>query len=52
MRAVWYERNGAAEVLYISEMPAPVPKTVLITGGAGAVGQYATQLAKLHGARG
>lgn len=26
-------------------------KTLLVTGGAGAVGHYATQLAKLHGAR-
>jgi len=52
MRVVWYERHGAAETLYIGEMSTPVPKTVLITGGAGAVGQYAIQLAKLHGARG
>jgi NADPH:quinone reductase len=27
MRAVWYERNGAADVLYIGEMPDPTPGT-------------------------
>lgn len=25
MRAVWYERNGAAEVLHLGEMPDPMP---------------------------
>ena len=25
MRAVWYERNGAADVLHIGEMPEPIP---------------------------
>jgi NADPH:quinone reductase len=25
MRAVWYERNGAADVLHIGEMPDPTP---------------------------
>jgi NADPH2:quinone reductase len=25
MRAVWYERNGAADVLHIGEMPDPMP---------------------------
>jgi len=25
MRAVWYERNGAAEVLHVGEMPDPAP---------------------------
>jgi len=25
MRAVWYTRNSAAEVLHISEMPDPAP---------------------------
>jgi NADPH:quinone reductase len=26
MRAVWYERNGAADVLHIGEMPDPTPE--------------------------
>ena len=25
MRAVWYERNGAADVLHVGEMPDPTP---------------------------
>jgi len=25
MRAVWYERNGPADVLYVGEMPDPTP---------------------------
>jgi NADPH:quinone reductase len=38
MRAVWYERNGAADVLHIGEMPDPTPgpgevRVRLVTSG-------------------
>src|SRR5258708_253714 len=84
MKAVWYERTGAApDVLSFGDMPTPVagpgevrvrleasgvnpsdvcrragsyramefPRVIPHTGGAGAVGHYAVQLAKWGGAR-
>jgi len=32
MRAVWYERNGAAKVLHSGEMPAPAPGSGEVRG--------------------
>src|SRR5438094_588184 len=54
MRAAFYTEQGPArEVLRVGEQPTPEPGpgVVLVSGGAGAVGHYAIQLARMRGAR-